>query len=140
MNMENITVLTAAPTVWSSTVLMMVFFTFSLGSTRAGALSKALSSLRAAAAMASLVGAGWVEGKVASRKSCLGLVSVGETLWYMGGRALPEEVGWCADHSEEEELEDRDPVDGERRLHHGQYERPWTRGSGQIDCALTFFC
>jgi hypothetical protein len=92
MNMENMTVFTAAPTVWSRTVLMMVFLTFSLGSTRAGALSRAFSSLRAAAAMASFVGAGWVEGKVASRKSCLGVcqMALGST---SGGKAYQRKLG-----------------------------------------------
>jgi hypothetical protein len=58
MNMEYMTVLTAAPTDWSRRVLMTVLRMLSLGSTRAGAVSSAFSSLAAAAAMASLVGAG----------------------------------------------------------------------------------
>lgn len=38
---------------------------------------------------------------------------VRESEWWGG---LPEEVGWCADDGEEEELEHGDPVDCEGRL------------------------
>ena len=73
--MEYMAVLTAAPTVWSRSVFMTVLRTLSLGSTSdgAGTESRALSSPAPAALMASVVGAGWVAGKVSSRYCCLRL-------------------------------------------------------------------